>query len=45
MSSTVDFALNWREVASMSLNSTVSPGAMVIAGCRALSQLKCWWLS
>src|SRR5262249_4570177 len=43
MSSTVDWAVSWRLVASMSLNSTTSPGAIVIAGGQALSQAgRCW---
>jgi hypothetical protein len=38
MSSSVEFAVSWPEVASMFSKVTVSPGAMVIAGACALLQ-------
>src|ERR1700678_4141372 len=40
-SSTVDLAVIWPHMASMSSNCTESPGAIVMAGRRALSQLRC----
>src|SRR6202051_4058538 len=42
-SPTVDLAVIWPPSASRSLNSTQSPGAIVMAGRRALSQLRCCW--
>src|SRR5215472_10223164 len=43
MSSTEECAVSCRLVASISLNSTTSPGAMVIAGGQALSHAgRCW---
>src|SRR5258708_853877 len=42
-SPTLDWAVSWPPMASRSLNSTQSPGAIVMAGRRALSQLRCCW--
>jgi dimethylglycine dehydrogenase len=41
-SATRDCGLICPIIASMSLKCTVSPGATVTAGARALSQLRCW---